>query len=84
MLKTPSKLEMAKIAQNELKSVLFASDWDLPTMGFQPRTSRSLTRSTAHTAIRPFSLLNSNRCYFSNNLYFGVRAREHFPKTIKF
>ena len=46
------------------------------TPGFAPLTSRSLTRSCAYSAIRPFFLLWCNRFYISNNLYFGVRTIE--------
>ena len=44
--------------------------------GFEPWTSQSLTRSSAHSAIRPISLLFCKHFYLSNKLYFGVRAIE--------
>ena len=44
--------------------------------GFEPLTSRSLTKSTAHSAIMPFLLLCCNQRFISNKLYFGVRAIE--------
>ena len=45
-------------------------------VGFEPLTSRSITKCTAHSAIRPSLLLYCNRLYISNNRYFGVRSIE--------
>ena len=44
--------------------------------GFEKLISRSLTRSTTHSAIRPFLLPFCNRFYISNQRYFGMRAIE--------
>ena len=42
----------------------------------EPLTSLSLTRCTAHSAIRALLYICFKRFYISNKLYFGVRAIE--------
>ena len=43
--------------------------------GLEQLTSRSITRCTTHSSVKPCFFLCCNRLYFSNKLYFGDHSK---------